>query len=186
MLSNEAALQSACNTEFLMLPRILLHNNMKNRSWKWACGDRTLEVQAGKRYTPAFSSLSLPTPISRFAVSPPSLYRRSVWKPRGFLRKSTLCIIIAMIIISDPKLYVKSLNSSLSGVRSLRWKLGEAEETRSTGVGGSLFWESWTIRKKTTEGGKKLKCREGGDWSQPTIFTAAALSLHWCNLKAYI
>lgn len=67
-----------------------------------------------------------------------------------------------MIIISDPKFYFKSLNSSLSGVRSLRWKLGEAEETRSTGAGVVYFEKAKQYGKKITEGEKELRCWEGG------------------------
>lgn len=146
VLSNEAALQSACNTEFLMLPRILLHNNMKNRSWKWARSDRTLEVP-GRQAAPSPPSLpSLAHPC--LPISSPSLHRRSVWKPRGFLRKSTLFIIIAIIIICDPKYISKSLNSSLSGVRSLQWKLGEAERQGIQEWGIAYFTKAKQYKKK--------------------------------------
>lgn len=160
MLSNEAALQSACNTEFLMLPRILLHNNMKNRSWEWARGDRTLEASgrpALHARPPSLPFFPLTAhPHLPMCHRPTILYRRSVWKPRGFRRKSTLFIIVVvMIIISDPKFYFKSLNSSLSGVRSLRWKLGEAEETRSTGVGVVYFEKAKQYGKKKSQRGKK-------------------------------
>lgn len=98
-------------------------------------------------------------------------------------------------VVSNPKFYVKSLNSSLSGVRGLKWKWfllegggrswRDKEEREEDGLCLSKSGHFKKIKIKI-KSQKKKELAGVGRWSWPPIFIAAVLGLHWCNLKAYI